>query len=304
MLIMNIISNKVLLRTAKFVVCTVCLAAAMACGEGNRAHLPSITSEDTLKTPPYRGEAVKYIVADNDIVAIEFTSAGNYMVVPVMDSVEVQKAKQQFSINKVNTFLRNKVDGNADNVVCGRFSKKGKNVFDMENYGTLKRVEDGKLDLSRNNGAVSELIGLASSKRHDSDKLNAYICRTWELTDVETFMYDENDKELDNHTFSRVALERDYNRFLIMTEYGSFVSVGWDGKANSIGKWKWSDPTNRIFRYRYRGDVGNYGYVQVDFDGNMMYLQETFSEYDITYEQKIKYVIVSKCRPVYGNNLN
>ena len=301
---MNIISNKVLRRTVKLVVSTICLAAVMACGEGSGAHLPSIASEDTLKTPPYSAEAVKYTVSEDGIAAIEITSAGNYMIIPVMDSVDVQKAKQQFSISKVNTFLRHKTNGNADDVVCGRFSKKSKNVFDLEGYGTLECKDGGKLKLSNDNGSVAELDGLASSKRNDNDKLNVRICRTWELVEVETFLYDESDKELDIHTFSKASMEKDYNRYLIMTEYGTFAIIGKDGKTNCIGKWRWSDSTNRIFRYKYRGLAGNYGYVQVDFDGNMMYMQETFSEYDITYEQKIKYVIVSKCRPVYGSNLN
>lgn len=301
---MNIISNKVLRRTVKLVVSTICLAAVMACGEGSGAHLPSIASEDTLKTPPYSAEAVKYTVSEDGIAAIEITSAGNYMIIPVMDSIDVQKAKQQFSISKVNTFLRHKTNGNADDVVCGRFSKKSKNVFDLEGYGTLECKDDGNLKLSNDNGSVAELDGLASSKRNDNDKLNVRICRTWELVEVETFLYDESDKELDNHTFSKASMEKDYNRYLIMTEYGTFAIIGKGGNTNCIGKWRWSDSTNRIFRYKYRGLAGNYGYVQVDFDGNMMYMQETFSEYDITYEQKIKYVIVSKCRPVYGSNLN
>lgn len=302
--IMNIASNKVLRRTAQIMLCAICLATAMACGKGKGAHIPSIASEDTLKTPPYSNEAVKYTISENGLAAIEITSAGNYMVIPTMDSTAMINARQQFSINKVNTFLRKKAISNAENVKCGKFKKNGKDSFTLENYGSLERKTDNKIRIRTEEGETLECNYVSNVKRHDSDKLNAYMCRTWELTGVETFIYDENDKELDNHTFSSENIKRDYNRYLIMTEYGTFASIDKDGKTNNIGKWKWSDPTNKIFRYRYRGDVGNYGYVQVDFDGSTMYLQETFSEYDIKYEQKIKYVIISKCRPVYRNNLN
>lgn len=301
--IMNIASNKALRKSAQIIVSTICLVATLACGEGNGAHIPSIASRDTLKTPPCRREAVKYTTSGNDIAAIEITSAGNYMVIPTMDSIALHNARKQFSINKVNTFLRKKTVNGAENVICGRFTKRSKGAFTLENYGSLEHQTGNKLKLTAEKGKSYELDCIASIKRNSLDKLNASVCRTWELTEVETFIYDEDEKELDNHTFSSETMSRDYSKYLIMTEYGTFASIDKDGKTNSIGKWKWSDPTNKIFRYRYRGDVGNYGYIQVDFDGTTMYLQETFSEYDIKHLQKIKYVIISRCKPVYRSNL-
>lgn len=299
---MNIASNIALRKSAQIIVSTICLVAILACGEGNGAHIPSIASRDTLNTPPCRSEAAKYTTSGNNIAVIEITSAGNYMVIPVMDSTVRQNIRKQFSISKVNTFLRKKTVSVAENVTCGRFTKRGSGAFTLENYGSLEYKTGNKLKLTDEKGKSYELDYATSIKRNSLDKLNASVCRTWELAEVETFVYDEDEKKLDNHAFSDETMYRDYSKYFIMTEYGTFASIDKDGKTNSIGKWKWSDQTNRIFRYCYRGDIGNYGYIQVDFDGTTMYLKETFSEYDIKHLQKIKYVIISRCKPVYRSN--
>lgn len=272
----------------------------------------SSDSDDySFDAPKYESAAVAFTIPSTeqcDYESIEFTESGNYIITPRSRYyAQARNAETKKSMVFFNSKIATRAYGRE--IIHGKYTLKGDNVYELEGFGTITVVKNGNETATlmiQENGSQPFEIRAEQHKDQGSSSLTNTLCRTWEFSKIRLQLYADGrvvfDKKAD-FTFEGMKsimiamvkklggsasmitdemiqeelddMMEDAPKEVIFTRAGTYMVVYQD-ESLAVARWRWENESKGIARYSWDySDFNHGGLLDVDFDGKYLTISES-----------------------------
>ena len=137
---------------------------------------------ENLETPKYESNSALFVInnENSNIKSIEFTSSGDYIIVPSYNVYGARENNRKPSI--MRKAMKMMTRGYGSEIIYGKYTVREDGTYILEGYGTItvKGSTDNaiSLDITPNNGETYTLEAAKKTQMPESQLTND-ICRSW-----------------------------------------------------------------------------------------------------------------------------
>jgi len=232
-----------------------------------------------LEKEEYASHAVKFVISDNEspYESVELFGDGTYLI--------VKNGASQ---------LRTRAE--SDYFIEGGYVMKEEGNYDLDEFGTLKIEEDGEnFNLTFDNTYGNRISTVFASKEPVlTDEITESLCRTWDITGIDQWMYLGVMKLVeisyvggDNPHYEGIGVEEvdeDAMDDLIggtccrirFSPSGTYYCTYNNGEV-LYSTWKWVNKEQGTLFYDWQAGENEEGYVTARFDGDTCNIYEDYT---------------------------
>ncbi len=247
--------------------------------------VPSLT-DSTLTPPEFEKNSGKYEITDeaSPYSSVELGASGNYIVTRSDYRSRAVAASPFMMTRRAMDAAQSRASEN-NGVIYGTYTVTPDGKFDLEGFGVLELVSDGK------NGQITELkitpagqpemvFTAKKAPTVGDDEMTNALCRTWVLKkciDMEIDIATKDTISYDEYPSADWPESESEYLEVMFSKSGTYLQFFGYGELEA-GFWRWEDQANGTIRYSYPTGYGyekNSGIIKVSFSGNTMTVYET-----------------------------
>lgn len=144
----------------------------------------------SLSTPAYKDVSALYRVTDGNTLftSFEFSESGNYVIVKRTGYKSREKSATRAAGLMVSPWYEEMTRSTSySNIITGKYTKKGDNVYELEGFGTITVTSDSNgqysLEIAESGETPYTLTAERKEQYAGSARTNK-LCRTWRISNI------------------------------------------------------------------------------------------------------------------------